>query len=45
MSGQFKRELRWLPVVLMEISYTEDNIILKSLVSYYHFTEDTHLRF
>jgi hypothetical protein len=44
MSGQFKRELRSLPDVLTEISYTEDTIRLKSLVSHYFSTEDTLLR-
>jgi hypothetical protein len=39
-SGQFKRGLRSLPIVLTEISYTEDTIILKSLVGYYLAAED-----
>jgi hypothetical protein len=45
MSGRFKRESRSLPKVLTEISYTEDTIKLKSLVSYYFSTEDTLLTF
>jgi hypothetical protein len=32
-SGQFKHELRFLPYIFTEISYTEDTIILKSLVA------------
>ena len=44
-SSQFKRELRPLPNVLTEISYTKDTIKLKSLVSYYLSTKDTLLRF
>jgi hypothetical protein len=45
MSGQFKRESRSLHNVLTEISYTEDTIKLKSLVSYYFSTEDTLFTF
>jgi hypothetical protein len=43
MSGRFKRESRSLPKVLTEISYTEDTIKLKSLVTWVFVLNTLHV--